>query len=704
MKKLSIGMIVKNEADKLEDTLKALQSLREMVPCELIIADTGSTDETFSIAERYADKVFFLEWQDDFAKARNATLAQATGEWFFFLDADEVLREPKELARFLLMPQSKQYHSILIPIYNITSTSNNSWNVFWSNRIFRRNPGIYFKGKIHEQAILRDPQYTLRQTNLLHSGYNNDDREKMAEKSKRNLETIEKILAEVTSPVEQAKAYLDGTDAYFLYSTEENIEKGNAMAYQAVALIKELPITNKIRKYYLARAYSQLTKKQANRQNWFACRDTSAEYFSVQPDRGSHDMDIYYALCIADYSLGDFAAAKEHGEAYLRCTEQDMVEASRIFVMVSISNKDEIRFLVSHSCKQLGQNEQAWQYAMQIEKEVVLDRNIAKYQFNLAIDHDMPNRLPVFYESSPENQEQLLIELQKAALKSTGEKRLEYQQTLRNLPQNVVVCQTLICCTDNKEECLTLLMNLGEEQISEKLGAVLDQWMRFNLPAEEVLNKLDLTRLNQYLFSCSEQIERAVFACHVTAYYRNQAPQSMDLKLLQAARYILGFNLLQEDLEDNTVIALWELLGQYGGFYAQQLYRPEAWQEEKLYLFNGLDRFIYYSQQAQQAKEKQDYVQYAQLLRQAVAAYPQAKGIVEILVKDVEQKTMPTAKRNHELYQLAEVVKLQIRQMSSQGNLAEAQSLLKQLSEIIPDEPELPSLAMLVEQADIYMQ
>ena len=53
---LSIGMIVKNEEKKLEKCLRALEPLRKAVPCELVIADTGSTDGTRTIAEKYADQ------------------------------------------------------------------------------------------------------------------------------------------------------------------------------------------------------------------------------------------------------------------------------------------------------------------------------------------------------------------------------------------------------------------------------------------------------------------------------------------------------------------------------------------------------------------------------------------------------------------------------------------------------------------------
>jgi glycosyltransferase involved in cell wall biosynthesis len=55
---LSIGMIVKNEERCLEKCLKALEPLRQALPCEIIIADTGSVDRTKVIANKYADIVF----------------------------------------------------------------------------------------------------------------------------------------------------------------------------------------------------------------------------------------------------------------------------------------------------------------------------------------------------------------------------------------------------------------------------------------------------------------------------------------------------------------------------------------------------------------------------------------------------------------------------------------------------------------------
>ncbi len=86
---LSIGMIFKNEIRCLERCMKALQPLRDAIPCELVMADTGSDDGSREIAGEYADILFDFPWIDDFAAARNAVMDRCSGEWFLSIDCDE---------------------------------------------------------------------------------------------------------------------------------------------------------------------------------------------------------------------------------------------------------------------------------------------------------------------------------------------------------------------------------------------------------------------------------------------------------------------------------------------------------------------------------------------------------------------------------------------------------------------------------------
>jgi glycosyltransferase involved in cell wall biosynthesis/Flp pilus assembly protein TadD len=86
-----LNMIVKNEEDHLGKCLESVRGLFD----EIIIVDTGSTDRTKEIAREFGAKVFDFVWIDDFAAARNEALSHATGDYAFWLDADDVV-EPAE--------------------------------------------------------------------------------------------------------------------------------------------------------------------------------------------------------------------------------------------------------------------------------------------------------------------------------------------------------------------------------------------------------------------------------------------------------------------------------------------------------------------------------------------------------------------------------------------------------------------------------
>ena len=67
-------MIVRNEEDNLPHCLESVQGLFD----EIVVVDTGSTDRTKEIAREFGAKVFDFAWVDDFAAARNESLARAT--------------------------------------------------------------------------------------------------------------------------------------------------------------------------------------------------------------------------------------------------------------------------------------------------------------------------------------------------------------------------------------------------------------------------------------------------------------------------------------------------------------------------------------------------------------------------------------------------------------------------------------------------
>lgn len=144
---ISLCMIVKNESEVI---CRCLDSVKGIVD-EIIIVDTGSTDNTKAIVHRYTDKVFEFEWVDDFASARNFAFSHASMDYNLWLDADDVFLEP-ERQKLLQLKQtldptvdavSMHYHYAFDSEGIVTSS-------FRRNRLVKRLNGFQWHGAVHE--------------------------------------------------------------------------------------------------------------------------------------------------------------------------------------------------------------------------------------------------------------------------------------------------------------------------------------------------------------------------------------------------------------------------------------------------------------------------------------------------------------------------------------------------------------------------
>ena len=118
---ISMCMIVKNEQNILARCLDSYAGTYD----ELIIVDTGSTDNTKEIAARYTDKIYDFEWTNDFSAARNFAFSKAECEYIFSADADEVLDDTNNYAlrelKHVLLPEID-----IVQMYYVNASGYNS--------------------------------------------------------------------------------------------------------------------------------------------------------------------------------------------------------------------------------------------------------------------------------------------------------------------------------------------------------------------------------------------------------------------------------------------------------------------------------------------------------------------------------------------------------------------------------------------------
>jgi len=192
---LSIGIIVKNEEKYLASCLDALKPLLMGVRCELVIVDTGSADRTRDIALKYTDKLYHFDWVNDFSAARNYCLEQCTGEWFMFLDADEVFDDLREMLLFFSDQNAlNKFNSATYMRRDYSNPDGSEWTNFTVHRIVKRFEGLHFINPIHEGFNeFPGPQADLR-TFVHHWGYAFENEAQAQSKKQRNLTLLYKEL------------------------------------------------------------------------------------------------------------------------------------------------------------------------------------------------------------------------------------------------------------------------------------------------------------------------------------------------------------------------------------------------------------------------------------------------------------------------------------------------------------------------------
>ena len=148
MTRLALVMIVRDEAARIA---RALRSARPYVD-RMIVLDTGSVDGTAELAAAEGAQVHHFTWVDDFAAARNASLALSDAAWNLVLDADEWIEDGAESLGADIFPASggdvmgevRRDNQLDLPGGEVST-------ITWIPRVLPR--GVRYEGRIHEQPV-----------------------------------------------------------------------------------------------------------------------------------------------------------------------------------------------------------------------------------------------------------------------------------------------------------------------------------------------------------------------------------------------------------------------------------------------------------------------------------------------------------------------------------------------------------------------
>ncbi|MCI8454241.1 MAG: glycosyltransferase [Lachnospiraceae bacterium] len=356
---LTIGIIFNNEIRCLERCLEALAPLREAIPCELILADTGSDDGSREIAAKNADVLFDFPWVNDFAAARNAVMERASGQWYLSIDADEYLDgDISELEEFLRAAgRGTNIASLLVRNYE-TLEMNGDYADFLAVRLVKLVSGVHYENAVHEQLILpkgtEQNLGTLSNTILHHDGYAKTTKECGQAKQDRNRSLLKEKLAKEPENLSHLVHYIESSRGRtdYLDMVRQSVrlvrKKKEGWEYFGPAVLR-----NAVRAAYEGELEGELTE-------WISYAETQF------PESFLTRIDVECYACAHSWNRGDYAGCIRQGVRYLAGLEEyragrgerDSLLSSVLF-LASPAKERQTRLFLTEACLKSKKMEQA---------------------------------------------------------------------------------------------------------------------------------------------------------------------------------------------------------------------------------------------------------------------------------------------------------------------------------------------------------
>ena len=357
---LSICIMVKDEEVNIVRCLESLKPLLAAVAAELIIVDTGSTDNTVNIVKRFTDKVYHHPWNNDFSAMRNITIGYATGEWILIIDADEELEKPEGVIAFLRLKHDQKLGGALLMVKNFAKDSD--YVMLMSPRVFRRTPEFRYIGVVHNEPVT-EGIFVDSGSFLNHYGYISTDKELMERKFERTGALLRAELAKNPANIyyrfqlantyamhgDKAEALREAQRAYYDHWQDDELLKKHIYVFGGI-----LQFSNSNNKFddeairiakhgisleeeyidlyfYLAQIYakrSEFAEASENYRRFLALADNFANLkvrlnVAINHYTLPYKKEAYYNLAAMEYKNGRYESA---GELLEKVLQEDQVD------------------------------------------------------------------------------------------------------------------------------------------------------------------------------------------------------------------------------------------------------------------------------------------------------------------------------------------------------------------------------------------
>ena len=194
--RLSVAIIARNAAQPLAETIASIRAIAD----EMVVLDTGSTDDTLVVAAQAGAAVHRRMWDDDFAAARNACLEKTTGDWVLWLDAGETLAAGQGAAlREFLRTAADPRHAYALNVALPAAPGQLGYEQIARLRLHPRRAELRFAGRVRERLGTMQVDEGIALTPLevtIHRGPREHDPQVKSARAQRNIRLADLALAE----------------------------------------------------------------------------------------------------------------------------------------------------------------------------------------------------------------------------------------------------------------------------------------------------------------------------------------------------------------------------------------------------------------------------------------------------------------------------------------------------------------------------
>lgn len=703
---LSIGLIVKNEEKFLDRCMQALLPLKEQISCEFIITDTGSTDGTIEIAKKYADKFIEFEWCNDFSKARNTGVNVAEGQWFMYVDADEIADSTcvAEIAKFIKSNNRDSYDNTSVRIKNYEDEVNGRvLNIIDAARMYNFTKGKrYFTKPVHETIAIGTNRCTIN-AHFDHYGY---IKTIIDQKTVRNTELLSKIIEEDPHDIGALKHLMD---------LEKVVVERLKMCENALKIMKEEDIESDYYHSFMVEICRTLG---------YLGRVDEAEKVYNQYIEENHGhivpvLEVYYVMadgyeraknedksieCFKKYIEEYQYQQKKPDNIYSSLTGYEFTnERSYIVANMKVAsylarkdNTEEARKLVN-DCNVIEYQTELGRYPFAVDvinvAGEICDGELAYKSYKkvrglFGVDTDL----------------YLMQCLNKAFYKIPNEdgKKVFAKGFAVDGDNDPMVALCSLRANDYKysncgQEVVEALKNQEELYASD---IFIDAFYATLICNEDPLsfytncNRLQLEKMISGLFQFRDNFELKIYD-----WIREQDVEKLtNLIQISLFNYIVNVTLVKlvdrDDLTKDELVRLeiiFELYIKSTNMYTKAVYKDEVLVEEYMNALPPNQAFCYYVNEVISKKETEPS-EYIAGLTKGVKYYPEMKNCVKFLA-DIIKKRIDQQEENAQQFQdLGKQIKQMLRMLIRQGNKEQALDVLEKYKQINPTDVDIKDL------------